>query len=161
LTQLTLAPAFPLDAHIRKVTINGRAAEFSLKEIGDRQFAEVFINNGLASNEIVFTYDEGTDLIIEREELRLGASNQGLRVLRSRVEEDVLHLTLEGLGGRSYSLKMLVPHAPIEKEKPSAKEKASAKVVEKRELRQLKISFEGAAGAYVRRELEIPLRPEK
>jgi glycogen debranching enzyme len=160
LTQITLAPAFPLDAQIRKVTINGRAAEFSLKEIGDRQFAEVFINNGLASNEVVFTYDEGTDLIIEREELRPGASNQGLRVLRSSVEEDVLNLTLEGLGGRSYSLKMLVPHAPVEKEKPSAKEKASTKAVEKRELRQLKVSFEGAAGVYVRRELEIPLRPE-
>jgi glycogen debranching enzyme len=155
LAQLSLAPAFPLDARVHKVTVNGRAAEFSLKEVGDSQFAEVFINNALASNEVVFTYDEGTEVKSEMVALRPGASNQGLRILRSWVDEDALHLTLEGLGGRSYSLTLFAPSVSVEKKKPSAKATVS------RERRQLTVSFDGPAGTYVRREMEIPLQTEK
>jgi glycogen debranching enzyme len=152
--ELRLAPAFPLDARIRKVSVNGQNAKFELRKAGDRQFAEVMVNALPPSGEIVFTYDEGTDVYVEAEELRPGASNQGLRILRSRAGTEALHLTLEGLGGRSYSLRVRGPRLPVET-------KCSApKTVEKPE-QQLTVSFEGAAGVYHRRELLIPLCVEK
>jgi glycogen debranching enzyme len=151
LAQLVLAPAFPLDAQIHKVTINGRAADFELNEIGDRQFAEVVLTDALASYEIIFTYDEGTDVYIEPEALRPGASSEGLRILRSSADEDALHLTLEGLGGRSYSLKALSPLRLAEISGLQIKSTTA------REPQQLRVAFDGAAGVYVRRKLEIPL----
>jgi hypothetical protein len=154
--QIALAPAFPLDAQIRKATINGRAVIFKIKQLGDRQFVELVINGALASNEVVITYDEGTDVYMEPETLRPGASNQGLRILLSEADEDALHLTVEGLAGHTYILKVLSPLSIVE-----PKENAPQST-EKRETPQLmKITFEGAAGSYVRRELTIPLYEEE
>jgi hypothetical protein len=154
-TQLILAPAFALDAQIRKVTVNGRAADFELKEIGDRQFAEVVVTSSLATFEIVFSYDEGTDVYVEPEALRPGASNEGLRILRSSADEDALHLTLEGLGGRTYALKAL---SPLRLAGISGVQVKSTTATEPQLLR---VAFDGPAGVYVRRELEIPLHDWK
>jgi glycogen debranching enzyme len=154
--QIALAPAFPLDAHIRKATINGRAVIFKIKQLGDRQFVELVVNSALVSNEVVITYDEGTDVYMEPETLRPGASNQGLRILSSEADEDALHLTVEGLAGHTYILKVRSPLSIVE-----AKENAP-KSTEKRETTQsMKVTFEGAAGSYVRRELTIPLYDEE
>jgi glycogen debranching enzyme len=154
-TKLVLAPAFPLDARIRKVTVNGRNATFTVKILGDRQFVELAITNQLLSNEVVFTYDEGTDVSTEPEELRPGAGNQGLRILRSRARRDALHLSLEGLSGHSYSLKVFSPRLLIDPKCPSTKS------TEKRQPQQLAINFEGPDGVYARRDLTIPLCKEK
>ena len=153
--QITLAPAFPLDARIRKATVNGRAANFAVKEQGDRQFIELVVNNTLASSEVVFTYDEGTDVYAEPDALRPGAGNQGLRILSSEADEDALHLTLEGLSGRSYLLKVRAARFLV------GANCVTAKATEKREPQQVTVMFEGAAGAYVRREMTIPLCVEK
>jgi glycogen debranching enzyme len=152
---LELAPAFPLDARIHKVTINGRNAKFDLKQMGDRQFAEIVVNEVLPANQIVFTYDEGTDVYIEPENLQPGASNQGLRILRSRADPDALHLTLEGLGGHSYILKALSPRRLVETSG------ITIKVTGGRESQQFTVTFDGPAGIYVRRELAIPLHDGK
>jgi glycogen debranching enzyme len=153
--QLALAPAFPLDARIRKVTVNGRSANFAVKLIGDRQFIELVVTNQLLSNEVVFTYDEGTDVSTEPETLRPGAVNQGLRILRSRAERDALHLKLEGLSGRSYTLKVFGPRLLVDSKC------LPAKSTEKRQPQQLAINFEGADGMYIRRDLTIPLCKER
>ena len=153
--KLQLAPAFPLDAHIRKVTVNGRVTDFTTKQLGDRQFIELAVNNALASNEVVFMYDEGTDVYLEPLALSPGASNQGLRILSSEADEDVLHLTLEGLADRTYSLKVLGPGSIVQaKDQPP-------KATETREPQPLSVSFEGPAGTYVRRVVTIPLRAEE
>lgn len=153
--QIALAPAFPLDAHIRKATLNGRVINFTTKEMGDRQFVELVVNNALASNEIVLTYDEGTDVYLETETLRPGASNQGLRILSSEADEDALHLTLEGLAGHTYTLKVRSPFSLVEL-KDDAPQPA-----EKRETQILTVTFVGTVGSYVRRELMIPLYSEE
>jgi glycogen debranching enzyme len=153
--QLTIAPSFPLDARVRKVTINGRAVKFALKPLGDRQFVEVSISAVQPSAEIVFTYDEGTDVYIEPEALQPGASNQGLRILRSRADANALHLTLEGLGGRSYSLKALSPRRLVETSD------APVKSTTAREPQAVTVVFEGSANVYFRRELTIPLNTWK
>ncbi|HEV7377941.1 MAG TPA: GH116 family glycosyl hydrolase [Pyrinomonadaceae bacterium] len=153
LTHLELAPAFPLDARIRKVTINGRNAKFDLKQMGDRQFAEIVVYEVLPANEIVFTYDEGTDVYIEQENLQPGASNQGLRILRSRADADALHLTLEGTGGHSYILKTLSPRRLVETSGITIKATGT------RDPQQFTVTFDGPSGTYVRREIVIPLQP--
>jgi hypothetical protein len=154
-TQLQLAPAFPLDAHLRKVTVNGRATDFTTRQLGDRQFIEFAVNNALGTNEVIITYDEGTDVYLEQEALRPGASNQGLRILSSEPDEDTLHLTLEGLGGRTYYLKVLVP-------RPLAQVKGQPpKAAQTLEAQPLAVTFEGAPGVYVRRVLTIPLHAEE
>lgn len=153
--QLIVAPAFPLDAKMRKVTVNGRITTFNTKELGDRQFIEVTVNNAPATAEIVFIYDEGTDVFFDVEALRPGARSQGLRLLSSEADEDALHLTVEGLSGRSYVLE--VRGARILDEAKCSPIKAT----EKRPVQKISIAFEGAAGAYVRREVTIPLCVEK
>ena len=110
------------------------------------------ISEAMPSNEIVFTYDEGTDVYIEPEIPQSGATNQGLRILRSRAEANELHLTLEGIAGHEYSLKALSPKHLVETSGVQIKSNGT------REPQQLNITFEGTPAVYVRREIVIPLR---
>lgn len=147
---IIVAPAFPLDATIRSVTAQGRAATFETRRTGDVQRVEVRVNAEAPISEIVFAHDEGTDVYVEREALRPGASNEGIRVLRSRAEAGGLHLTLEGLGGRTYELRARTPRR--------VGEVSGIKIVQNggRDARLL-VTFEGEGHSYIRRELVIPL----
>ena len=149
--KIIVAPAFPLDAKIRSVTVNGSAAQFETRRMGDVQRAEVNVEAEASIIEIVFTYDEGTDAYVERDALRRGASNEGLRVLRSRADPGALHLRLEGVGGRTYELRVRTPWR--------VGETSGVRVIEAtgRDA-QLLVSFEGPGETYVRREVTIPLR---
>jgi glycogen debranching enzyme len=96
-----VAPAFPLDARIRAVRVDGRAVSFVATPRGDVQIVETEVEVA-ARNEIVYEYEEGTDIYVAREAPQPGDRSTGLRVLRSRAEGDGLRLLLEGSGGRSY-----------------------------------------------------------
>ncbi|MFP5264018.1 MAG: amylo-alpha-1,6-glucosidase [Blastocatellia bacterium] len=147
---IIVAPAFPQDAHVRSVTVNGRAAKFEMRREGDVQRAIVRVDGNAARNEIVYAYDEGTEVYVEHEVPRPGASNQGLRVLRSSADAKGLRLVLEGLGGRSYELGA--------RSRLRLGEAAGVKIIETsgRNTRLL-VSFDGPADAYVRREVTVPL----
>lgn len=149
--RIIVAPAFPLDAKITSVTVNGRPAKFDTRRMGDIQRIEVNVDSQLILNEVVFSYDEGTDVYVEGEALRPGASSEGLRVLRSHAEAGALHLTVEGLGGRTYELRVRTPRRITETSGVRVIEEAGRDV-------KLLVSFEGPGDAYVRRELVIPLR---
>ena len=78
-----------------------------------------------------------------------GAASQGLRILRSRAEADKLHMTLEGLAGRSYTLFVRTPH--------KLGETSGVKVKMSDESDpELVVQFDGPSNTYVRRELTIP-----
>jgi glycogen debranching enzyme len=147
---LIIAPAFPLDARIRNVLVQKRAAKFEINRTGDVQQAVVRIEVSLTSTEIVYAYDEGTDVYLETENLKPGAQSQGLRILRSHAEADALHLTLEGLGGHSYTLHVRTPSQLGEIDGATIK-------TEPRSDPQLLVAFDGPVDTYVRRELIIPL----
>jgi glycogen debranching enzyme len=154
LTRITVAQAFPLDAQVRSVTVNGRAAKFEKKREGDLDRAVVTLDGGAGTSEIVYIYDEGTEVYFEPEALRPGAANQGLRVLRSTADQKGLHLILEGIGGRSYRLGA--------RSRLRLGEASGVKLVETLDGdTKLQISFEGPGDAYVRRELTIPLVARK
>jgi len=105
---LSLAPAFPLDARVTSVRVNGRTARFLAEPRGDVQFVGTEVEvEGQA--EVVYEYEEGTDVYVTREAPRPGDRSTGLRVLRARAEEGGLRLLLEGAGGRSYTLGVRSP----------------------------------------------------
>src|ERR1051325_667079 len=101
---LTLEPSFPLDARVRAVEIQGRNVEFQTSQIGDRLRASVNLEMREQSVEIVFVYDEGSDVYVKPEIPAPGAESQGLRVLRSIAQADGLRLLLEGGSGQTYKL---------------------------------------------------------
>jgi glycogen debranching enzyme len=148
---IIVAPSFPLDARIRSVAVNGNAAKFEARRTGDVQRVEVNVNAEASTSEIVFTFDEGTDVYVEREALRPGAGNEGLRVLRSRAEAGALGLTLEGLGGRTYELRLRTPRRAGDTNGVKVTRAAGSTD------QQLLITFDGPQGTYTRRELIVPL----
>ena len=149
--RIIIAPAFPLDARIRGVAVNGSAVKFETRRTGDVQRIEVIVNAEASMSEVVFTYDEGTDVYVEREALRPGASNEGLRILRSRAEANALGLTLEGLGGRTYELRVRTPRRVGEAS--GVKVSSAAGSADQ----QLLVTFDGPPGTYVRREVIVPM----
>jgi hypothetical protein len=149
--KVVVAPSFPLDATVRSVTVNGQAARFQLRRAGDVQRAEVTIEGGPPTAEIVFAYAEGTDVTSRAEAPAPGARSEGLRILRARAEAGGLHLRLEGRGGREYPLHVRTPRtvggAPgvtLTKAGPGDWD--------------LRVSFEGPTETYVRRDLVLLLR---
>jgi glycogen debranching enzyme len=147
---LSLAPAFPLDARIHSVTVDGSAARFRAKAEADVQRVEVDVPaGGAAPRRIVFAYDEGTDVFTRIALPDAGGTSEGLRMLRSRAEGGALRLVVEGRTGRSYHVGVRTPRrlgsAPGVTVTPSARGA------------DLLVSFEGVAGGYVRRSIVLPL----
>ena len=152
--RMTVAPAFPLDARINRVLVNGRAAQFRVMRLGDVQRAAVTVAAATEMTRVDYFYDEGTEVYIEPQALVPGASNQGLRILRSRADQNALRLTLEGLGGRAYRLRVRTPR--------QLGEASGVRRVETGERdAELLVSFEGPSDSYVRRDLTIPLLAKK
>jgi glycogen debranching enzyme len=149
-TKLTLAPAFPLDARIHNVTVNGRQTKFEIKRAGDVQSAEVKIDAVQPSLEVVFKYDEGTDVSIDIETLKPGSEGTGLRIISARSDADALHLVLEGRGESSYTLNLRTPR--IVSEVGDVKLDAHKRLI---------VTFKGPPESYQRRELTIPLSRRK
>jgi hypothetical protein len=99
---------------------------------------------------VVFSYDEGTDVFAAIEVPARGAPSEGLRILRSRAEGGALHLTLEGLAGRTYPLGLRSPQ--------TASGVAGVAVTTSGGRPELRVTFDGPDGAYVRRTIDLPLR---
>ena len=148
--RIIVAPAFPLDARIRTVRVQGRTAKFTTKSTGDIQRADVTVESNQENIEVVYRYDEGTDVFINQEISSPGAQSKGLRILRSRADQNALHLVLEGIGGSTYALEVHTPH--------QLGEVGGATIEAGRQSSRLFVTFSGPAETYVRRELSVPLR---
>jgi glycogen debranching enzyme len=150
---ISVAPALPLDARVRGVTLQGRPATFASARAGDVQRPEVSFAAGMSDTEIVFDYDEGTDVYLAPRAPLRGETSEGLRILRARAEAGTLKLLLEGRGGHTYTLGVRTPHklgsAPDVVIKDGDGRGSDA---------QLTVLFDARAQKYVRREISIPLR---
>ncbi len=149
--RLVVAPAFPLDARIQSVQVDGHGERFQVKRAGDVQRAEVIRNGAAARSELVFVHDEGTDVYLRAETPEPGARSEGLRILRSRAEGGTLHLLLEGRAGRSYDVHLRTPRVPGEVAGLTLRKASARDWV-------LQIPFAGTGDGYVRREVTLPLR---
>lgn len=148
--RLVVAPAFPLDARVREVRVNGRLVPHTLTRAGDVQRAEVIAEGAAGPVDMVFSYDEGTAVYVDRAPPVAGAMNGGLRLLRATAASDRLRLIVEGRGGRSYLLHVRTP------KQLGASD--GVRVVRTRGRdRDVEIAFSGAPNAFVRREVILPL----
>jgi glycogen debranching enzyme len=149
---ISIAPALPSDARVRGVTLQGRPVTFNSTRAGDVQRPEISFVAGLPDTEIVFDYDEGTDVYLEPRPPSRGETSEGLRILRARADAATLNLLLEGRGGHTYTLGVRTPHklggAPDVVIKDGGGHGDA----------QLIIQFDARAQKYVRREISIPLR---
>lgn len=144
-----LAPAFPLDAHVRAVLVGGEGEAFEIEREGDVQRA-VLTTELRDSTEIVFRVEEGSAAFVRPEAPLPGATSRGLRILRDRAENAALRLVLEGVGGRTYTFGVRtpqriasVPGVTIRPSKPG--------------FYDVDVTFDGAPGHYVRRVVTLPL----
>jgi glycogen debranching enzyme len=147
---IKLAPAFPLDAKVRSVSVNGRPAQFDSHRTGDVMRAVVSVIGAGEITEVTYTYDEGTDVYVQPQPPQPGARNEGLRILRSWADAGGLHLRLEGLGGRSYPLGVRSPKR--------LGDAAGVRISRSDDGdKEIVVSFDGPAGTYARRDLTLPL----
>ncbi len=146
-----VAPAFPLDAVVHSVQVNGNLGLFNLTQQGDRQRAVVQAP-AAGRLEFVFTLTPGTGVYVHQEMPAEGARSQGLRVLRDRAEDGALHLRLEGRGGRTYRLHARTPHRIAAADGVTVTQEDGADAL-------LEVSFDGSPDAYVRRDVRLPLQP--
>jgi hypothetical protein len=147
---LVVAPALPLDARVQRVTVNGTTVRHEAVAVGDVQRVQVLTDERSPSKEIVFGYEEGTDAYVQLPELRQGAANEGLRILRARAGTAALRLTIEGRGGRTYVVGVRTSRrlGTVDGVVVSALPGKDP---------QLRITIDGPADQYVRREIVVPL----
>jgi glycogen debranching enzyme len=150
LAQLIVATSLPLDGKPRAVSVNGHLAKFDVIRAGDVQRMQVVVEDPQPKVEVRFEYIGGTDVYNAPEPLTAGALSEGLRVIRSQADQNFLHLTLEGIGGREYSLLVWTTRRLGETSGVRLNNTAGSG-------RQLLFKFESPPGVYVRRELAIPL----
>jgi hypothetical protein len=148
--RLIIAPAFPLDARVVSATIGGRAAALEVTRVGDIQRAQVTVPEPGAVTEIVFAFEGGTEVYASAVTPGPGDRNEGLRVVRARPEPGVLRLVVEGRGGSTYPLGVRTARTLGAAPGVTLAGSGPAGTV-------LAIVFEGPDGAYVRREIAIPL----
>ncbi len=149
---VSVAPALPLDARVRGVTLRGRPATFTTARSGDVQRPEISFAAESADTEVVFDYDEGTDVYLESRAPLRGETSRGLRILRARAGEGALYLLLEGRGGHTYTLGARTPRKLGDTPGVVVKEGGA------RGDAQLEVRFDGPEQTYVRREISLPLR---
>jgi glycogen debranching enzyme len=149
-TRIIVAPAFPLDARLKSVLINGKESKFQINSLGDIQRAQVSIEDKLKVTQVIYNFDEGTDVYNTKIPPAPGASSEGLRILRSRSDPNLLHLVVEGVSRRTYQLSVRTPKRIVEP--------IGTKLVESSGSEKLLLfNFEGPRNSYARRDLRITL----
>jgi hypothetical protein len=148
---LVAAPALPLDARVRSVSVNGAAAKHTVHRSGDVQRVEVVARGASTRSQIVFDYAEGTDVYAPAEPSEPASRSIGLRILRSRADGQALHLLLEGRAGQTYVLHVRTPRTLVGGQAFTVKKSSDGSW-------ELHVPFEGATDGYVRRELSLSLR---
>jgi glycogen debranching enzyme len=154
---LEAAPALPLDARLRRVTVDGRAVTPRVTRLGDAQRVEVRSDAAAARAEtrVSVEYDGGTEVSFAVDAPETGAASAGLRLLRARAEDGALRLVAEGRGGHSYALRVHTPRrltAGTPAVKGVALNRAGPRAYD------VTLAFDGPHGAYARREITLPLR---
>ncbi len=161
-----VAPALPLDAVVRRATVNGEDAPFEIVRQGDVQRPTVRLSGVPEVVQVAFELDRaGTDVALRQEPAEPGATSQQPRVVRSTASDDALRLVIEGRPGTTAELALhtdrellTVRETLVAVSEGRPMDGATLAVGQARYL--LSVSFVGAPdrSGYVRRELVLPLR---
>lgn len=144
--KLRIAPAFPFNAVVKNVLVNGKTAQFNLTKIGDVQRAEVLLENFANVSSVVFELDEGAEVFYKPQNLQIGQRNQDLKIIRATADAGNLRLIVEGLGGRTYTLGVRSGFKLDAAENVQIEQNADL-------FGKISIKFDGASNAFVRREI--------
>ena len=147
--RVSLAPVFPLDARVRAVTVDGREARFEIERRGDVQRAMVTVPAVAGAARVVFRYDEGTEVYAPIEPPARGAASEGLRICAAGPRAARSALPSKASAG--------VP-MPSASGPPEPSVTPRVKVAPTPGRAGLSVAFEGPAGQYVRRTIDLPLR---
>lgn len=148
---LLIAPAFPFDATIERVTVDGKNAPSRVVRSGDVQFIEVDIAAPRADTVVDFSYRGGSDVYIETPTPSAGARSEGLRILRSRADANALRLLLEGRAGKTYDVLLRTPRQPGAVEGGTLVREPGRDPI-------IRVIFQGEGPEYIRREVIVSLR---
>ena len=95
---VTIARAFPLDARVGSVRVNGCVrSRRRPRALGDMQFVEASFDFA-AATDVEFIVSEGTEVEAQVPPAAAGARSEAVRLLRARAIGDTLHLLVEGRG---------------------------------------------------------------
>jgi len=108
-----------------------------------------------AAATVAVTLDEGTEVFRGIDAAPAGESNRGLRIIRARATGSTLSLLAEGLAGERYPIDVRTPRQIGVLPHGVTIVRDAATVPD---AQRLEVSFEGTAGEYLRREIDIPLR---
>jgi glycogen debranching enzyme len=148
---LLLAPAFPQDAVIDRVLIDGKATRPRLIRLGDVQFAEVAVAQPAREVVAEFRYRGGTDVYVPTPTPATGSRNHGIRILRSRADDGALRLLLEGRAGHTYDLFLRTPRGP-------GTLRGATLVRDQDSDPVIRVAFAGDGEGYTRQEVVLELR---
>ncbi|WP_420455967.1 amylo-alpha-1,6-glucosidase [Rubrivirga sp.] len=165
-----VAPALPLDAVVRRATVNGEEVAVETVRQGDVQRPTVRVA-GASGVSVVFELARaGTDVALRQEPAEPGATSQQPRVLRSTASEASLRLVVEGRAGTTAAFDVHTDRRIGDLRVPGVSYLEAAAVVPgpvggpERPFAgppyTLLVEFEGEPGrsGYVRREVVVPLR---
>jgi len=104
-TEITFAPAFPLNAEIRSVRVDGREAKFEI--IRHLHNLTCQVKAGLGDRAVVeFEYLPGTEVMVERIAAGVGDNSRALKLLSVVPADNELQINVEGLSETSYLLRL-------------------------------------------------------
>jgi hypothetical protein len=151
----TLAPSVPAAAHVKSVSLDGKAVKFSVRDFGSFVRVEVAPIVLQPSAQVVLTinYDGGIGIVPPAPHPQSGESTSSLKILGVEANTQnprcLVRLDLAGLAGRTYMLPLISTLPNLQSSGFSVSETATGYT--------LQIPFEGSASGsssgYVTREV--------
>jgi glycogen debranching enzyme len=148
---VVLAPALPLDARVRAVSHDGVEVRFTSGIVGDVQQVTSSADLEVGELRAVFSYAEGSEAWVPAETPDIGARSNGLRLLRSRADDQGLRLSVQGRAGRSYRLRVRSPRQPQVQDGVTVAAAGPG-------LWDVGVAFEGTDDQYMRRDIALAMQ---
>ncbi len=148
--EIRFAPSFGPFTRILAVTVDGKPSPFKIEETS--QDTTVVVNARLSKRlEIEIKYAAGIEIDVPLAAIEIGQRTTGLKFLGVERGNNNLNLVVEGVGGRSYRLKILSAARDVKI--------VGAKLVSTSgQWRELEISFtESEVGVYGKKRINIAL----
>ncbi len=139
------SPSLGYGAEVKSVSVNGEKKDFDLEEQGGEVRCR-FELEVKGKTRVEITFEKNILLLLPRHVPEIGDKTSALKIIRTAYKDNELHLLVEGLAGKDYSLSLISSRALA-----SVKE---AKVEREDKLeKRIRISFQGDEGSYMKKEV--------
>jgi hypothetical protein len=141
------SPSLGYGAEVKAVSVNGEKKDFDVEE----QEGEVRCRFGLeikGKTRVEIAVEKSILVSLPPHFPEIGDRTSGLKIIRTAYKDSQLHLLVEGLAGKDYSLSLITSRtlASVKEAKVEREEK-----LEKR----IRISFQGDPGSYLKKEVVV------